>query len=249
MWEPQLAELSPEFHCLAPDLPEHGCSFDAGPLTISGAASQVAELIRRKAHGGVAHIVGLSLGAQIGVELLAQAPELLRSAILSSPILRPILGAGILSNDFLLRLTYWTALAPFKHWDAYVRLNMKYSAGIPEGFFGPFREAFQQTTADSWSHLIRANQTYRQPAGLDRVKLPVLVLAGQQEYAAMRASARDLAAALPNACLRRVSHTEKWALAEEHNWSMKAPKLFSAVVRAWVTGAPLPEELVPLDDR
>ena len=31
MWQPQIERLSHEYHCLAPDLPEHGnCKFIAG---------------------------------------------------------------------------------------------------------------------------------------------------------------------------------------------------------------------------
>src|SRR5512141_1673262 len=83
MWKPQLAHFT-NYHCLVPDLPEHGQSAAIGPLTVPFAAEKVAELISAKAHGGKAYVVGLSLGAQVLVSLLSQAPERVEKAVISS---------------------------------------------------------------------------------------------------------------------------------------------------------------------
>ena len=64
MWRPQIEQLKDEYHLLVPDLPEHGKSADVKPLTLKNSAAQVAELIRTRAHGSRANVVGLSLGAQ-----------------------------------------------------------------------------------------------------------------------------------------------------------------------------------------
>lgn len=62
-WQPQVERL-PEYHCVVPDLPEHGRSRHSGPFTMAHAAALVAEVIRSCAHGGHAHVVGLSVGAR-----------------------------------------------------------------------------------------------------------------------------------------------------------------------------------------
>src|SRR6516164_1902998 len=95
MWEPQVTRFSSEYHCLVPDLPEQGKSWKIGPFSMSDAAHRVGELIRIKAHGGKAHVVGLSLGAQTLVELLSRGPELVGHAIVSSALLRAIPGIGL----------------------------------------------------------------------------------------------------------------------------------------------------------
>ena len=67
MWQEQIAELRGAYHCLAPDLPEHGGSMAVTPFSIAGCAQQIADLIQERAQGGKAHVVGLSLGAQVAV--------------------------------------------------------------------------------------------------------------------------------------------------------------------------------------
>src|SRR5438132_14311643 len=74
MWQPHVAQLT-DYHCLVPDLPEHGHNKDVRPFTMEGTAELIANLIRTQAHGGRAHVVGLSEGAQVIVALLSSAPE------------------------------------------------------------------------------------------------------------------------------------------------------------------------------
>src|SRR3974390_1946208 len=83
MWRPQIAQLQAEYHLLVPDLPEHGQSSEVKPMTLQKAAAQWAGWIRVRAHGGRAHVVGLSLGAQTAIELLSQSPDVVERVIAS----------------------------------------------------------------------------------------------------------------------------------------------------------------------
>ncbi len=245
MWQPQVAALS-DYHCLVPDLPEHGQSAAEKPFSIADSVARVAELIRTRAHGGRAHVIGLSEGAQSTVALLATAPERVDRAIVSSALLRPLPGAGLMTPE-LIALSYRWSVTPFKNSDGWVRVNMKYAAGVPEAYFAPFSESFRSLTEAGFVHVMVENLRFRLPAGLDRVTAPTLVVVGQKEYAAMRASARDLAAALPGAQAYAVAHARALSLAEEHNWNLTAPELFTQMVRAWISGQPLPAALRPLE--
>ncbi len=245
MWGPVIERL-PEFHCLAPDLPQHGRSQE-GPFSMAGAAEAVAGLIRRQSASGRAHVVGLSLGAQVLVELLSRAPERVQTALISSALLCPLPGSGLgLYRPWSLALAYWTMMAPFKNWEAWIRLNARYSAGVPEAYFEHFRRDFQAMSRDAWVNVMSANLGYRLPAGLERCHSPALVMVGKKEHRALRRSAEALLAALPAGQGRRLKHTDDWSLQEEHNWALKAPTLFARTVQAWSSGAPLPEELEPL---
>lgn len=244
MWR-KVIERLPEYHCLAPDLPEQGRSGAIKPFSMALAAQCVANLIRSSAHGGKAHVVGLSEGAQATVALLAETPELVSSAMISSALLRPIPGAWMLSPG-VLAASYYTFIAPLKNWDAWVRLNMKYSAGIPNEYFTDFKREFQSLTKEGWVNLMRANQSFRLPGNLARVTCPVLVAVGVHEYPAMQDSARDLLQVLPTARGVGINLGKGSSLAQEHNWALTAPEAFASTVRAWLTGAPLPAQLGPL---
>ena len=242
MWQPVISHL-PNYHCLTPDQPEHGGSREIKPFSMVLAAEKVAELIRSQAHGGKACVVGLSEGAQITVQLLAIAPEVVEKAIVSSALLLPVPGLGWVKSPALLAWSYRVSIPPFRNADWWIRLNMKYAAGIPDEFYPEFKKDFQVMTEPEFVNLLLANQNFRLPSGLNRVTAPTLVLAGQKEYPAMQQSVRDLVGALPNARGGLVNLGNKSSMAKEHNWALTTPDLFATTVRAWIEEKPLPEEI------
>lgn len=246
MWQPQVEHLD-TYHCLVPDLPEQGQSLHLKPFTIAGSAERVADLIRTRAHGGRAHVVGLSEGAQITVALLASAPELVERAILSSALVRPIRGAGLMRPG-LIAWSYRLSVAPFKNVGWWTRLNMKRAAGIPDEYYPQFNRTFGELTESGFTNVMVENQRFRVPRGLERVTAPTLIVVGRREYGAMRDSARDLAAAIPGSRAFEVVHARKMSVAEVHNWNLTAPDLFTEMVRAWITDQPLPTALQALED-
>jgi pimeloyl-ACP methyl ester carboxylesterase len=84
-WQPVVERLH-QYRCLAPDLPEHGQSVDAGPFEMARAADAVADIIRPLVGSGRVHLVGHSLGAQVTTQLLATEPELIDRAVLCGPV-------------------------------------------------------------------------------------------------------------------------------------------------------------------
>lgn len=246
MWRKVAASLQGEYRCLLVDLPEQGNSTRAGPFSHGLAADLSADLIREQA-GGKAHVVGLSEGAQVVVELLSKSPEVIDHAVISSAILRPIKGTGVMSSPGAVRWSYRLAIAPFKNWDGWIRLNMRYSAGISDEYFADFKRSFQQTTESGFVNILSA-VNYRMPAGLERAQAPCLVVVGSKEYREMHDSARDLLSVLPNSRGVEVSLGAKATLASEHNWAMTAPELFAQTVSAWIEGRALPDELSELSD-
>jgi len=249
MWKPQIEALRDAYHLLVPDLPEQGRSTAAGPFSMQSAAEQVADLIRDRAHGGRAHLVGLSEGAQVVLQVLANEPHLPDTAIISSALVRPMRGASALSARPVLTWTYRTSIGPFRNVDWWIRWNMRSAAGVPDEYFSDFRESFRALSEDGFVNLMAANQSFRLPEGLGEVTGRVAAVCGAGEYEVMKLSARDIVGAIPGARGFLVEHPAGTSLASQHNWNMTAPEVFSAMVRAWIENGPLPSELVELPER
>ena len=88
-WTDFMAELAPDFDCMAVDLP--GSGFSPPPRTKAGysiraLASTVIRLIETLDRGPV-HLVGNSMGGAVSIRVAATRPDLLRTLTLVSPVL------------------------------------------------------------------------------------------------------------------------------------------------------------------
>ncbi|MFC1905661.1 alpha/beta fold hydrolase [Chloroflexota bacterium] len=233
MWQQQMDALD-EYHCLAPDLPEHGQSVSEFPFEMNDVVRDIANLIRTKSYEGSADVIGLSLGGQITIELMNQYPDTIKHAIISGALARPINFVRMLSP--LMRIIL-RCYEPVKSSDFSIKANMK-AHTIPAIYERNFREDIRLLKSDSFARLLTNVMTYKLPSGLERVTSPTLVIAGEKEYTITRQSVKDLVAAIPGA-QGRIARRMK------HNWNMQDSRLFTCMVRSWIQHKPLPQELVP----
>ena len=232
MWDKQL-EAFKDYHCLVPDLPEHGKSKEIKPFTIEGAANLVLDLIRSRAHGGKAHVVGISLGAQIIVEMLSKSPEVMNHVLISGTLVR-----RVPATDFFLKLLNYTikTYMPIKDTDFLIKANIR-SYNFPKEYFKPLKEATMSISSDSLNRILHENMLFRIPEGMENVNNRVLIIAGGKEYGIIKESAGDLNRVLPNS---------QYFIAVNmvHSWNLAAPEFFNSVLRAWITDKKLPEGLI-----
>jgi pimeloyl-ACP methyl ester carboxylesterase len=226
MWQPQLEHLR-DYHCLAPDLPEHGKSANIGPFTLADSSQRVAALIRERARNGRASIVGLSMGAAVAIRLLADMPGILDHVMVSGAAVRidPVFATINRLNDPFIRF-----LSPDQLTEVMVRIF-----DIPEQYRGLLLADLRAFKREAFSHFNEELTKIELPRN---VKIPTLITVGQKETFIVKQAAREISRTLP----------AKAVLVPQvgHVWNLEAPHLFSATVHAWVTGAPLPKVLVPL---
>jgi len=103
MWEKQL-EYFKDYHCIVPDLPEHGKSTGEGRISIRNCALQIADIIKKHANGGKASIIGYSYGAKIILELLSIRPEVVSHGIVASALIRPVPIMRLTNSPAFMRL-------------------------------------------------------------------------------------------------------------------------------------------------
>jgi pimeloyl-ACP methyl ester carboxylesterase len=242
-WNETLKYLQ-DFRCLLVELPEHGSSRSNGPFTIQSTAQSILEAVPRRVPDGKLHVFGLSVGGQIVVEMLSRAPETFRSAIISGAQLLPLPGYRLgIYSEHVMALIYWLGISPWKNNDAWIRWTMQASAGIPENLFEAFKVNFQGLTRDSWVHVMSENYRYRAPAGLEKARLPVLLVAGAHEKTDILPTNTLLNKLLPQSRMVLLPTAYGWTAAQEHNWPMNAPELCARMIRAWALNQALPDDL------
>lgn len=226
MWRPQTAALT-EYHCLTVDLPGHGGSHATPWRSQAETAAQLADLIAAHGRAGRAHVVGLSLGAMLGLRLACDHPERVERLVLSGLNVRPL---GAFQNWLLL------ATLPLLKQPWMIRASAK-QLKVPEADYAAFYEASMQVDLDSLRRASPEASAYPMP-DLARLRAPTLLVAGQHEVPLIHQSMRQLRGLIP-------SLTARVAPGVGHVWNGEAPDLFNRMVRAWIAAAPLPAELRP----
>lgn len=230
MWDKQL-EYFKEYHCIVPDLPEHGKSVMRGRLSIQGCADQIAEIIEKKANRGKAHIIGYSFGAKIILELLNSRPELVSSAIVASALLRPVPV-----------MRFSNSLGAFR----LITHILKYKAirGMLLRFLDFPDESYRINCLIELQGLT-ANKLYRifsdychnleLPQRVREIEVPTLVIAGEKESVAMKRSVVDMVNTIPAAkgiLLKNAHHTYPWSM----------HRTFNDIVGEWISGKPITDK-------
>lgn len=232
MWDKHVESLK-DYHCLILDLPEHGKSMEMKPFTIKSAADEIIDIIKERAHGGKAHIVGLSLGAQVTVQIVSMAPEVVDHAVITGTLVHEVGSSlSIFMNIF------YKIYMRLKDIDFFIKMGMK-AQSIPLDYFEDVKKDTKALTWSSLNNITRENTSFRIPENLCRSKNRVLVLMGEKEVKVVYKSAVDLNKCLSNSKAYKVPNFG-------HVWPLESPELFSSVVNAWINDNQLPDTLLKL---
>ncbi|MEM8808489.1 MAG: alpha/beta hydrolase [Cyanobacteria bacterium P01_G01_bin.38] len=227
MWQEQVKLLS-DFNCIVPDLPGHGQSNLVPWMSFSETAQLVSDLIQAHDSSGKAHIVGLSLGAYVGLQLLSETPSVAEHVILSGLHVLPM------PNKKMMSLMNYL-IAPLVKSDLLARLNAN-ALKISEAQFEGYHHSFKQMSPRAFFKVSRDAANFEMPDNIDAVATPTLIVAGEREHALIHQSQKALVRTMPNAKSYVAPNVG-------HGWSLEAPELFSKTVRAWIQNQPLPNQL------
>ncbi|MCX2933899.1 alpha/beta hydrolase [Mycobacterium sp. CVI_P3] len=225
-WQP-VVERMRQYRCLVPDLPQYGRSFQQGPFDMKRAADAVADLIRTRVGTGRAHLVGYSLGAQVGIQLLATEPQLIDRAVLCSSVVNTMPAVELTRRVawLLARTALFRWLLITRHWNPlHAAANASY------------RDDARLNSGQQFAHIAVASAGFTIPEGLDKTDVATLFVFGDNELDLMRRWAATLARSMPKG-LDRV------AIGMSHDWPLQNPDLFSRTVDAWLSRTALPPEI------
>lgn len=215
-WEATIDAL-PNYGALVPDLPGHGDSNHVPWQSIADTAGKLCEIVDGVPPARQVYVVGHSLGAYVGMELLAKRPERWAGAVLS--------GFHIGSPGYPLLLKF-----------AYVLNGLVFRVPPLVRRFGSiFGDDRSVERFIDGAKVIRSSTIRRagiqvvdfdMPAGIDAVRVPILAISGALEPEAIRAAPRVLS--------ERLADVDAVVLeGRDHLWPIKEPALYAAKLDAF----------------
>ena len=225
MWTEQVEALADRYHCVTIDLPGNGDSYQQTWTSMSDTAAQVAALIRSRATGQRAHVVGLSLGGYTALRLLAEHPDVVLSTLVSGVTVRPL-------SRFYKMLT--PLMSGMYHWDFLINLSAKMMQLHDEAAV-LFKRDTKRLSKETTERVYAEVMDFQLPPALKSRAQPILAVAGDKETRPILDSLGDFLT-LPTA-------TTAIAPNAHHAWNGEHPQLFSDMIAAWIEGRPLPAAL------
>ncbi|OTB02028.1 hypothetical protein M426DRAFT_322987 [Hypoxylon sp. CI-4A] len=236
---PQLSE----YHLLLPDFPQHSRSRHIKPFSFALSADHVAKMIREHAHDGRAHIVGISTGGFIAMELIRRHPDVVLSSFVSNAVpLTPgwngvksspklaHLGLSILLNSpksWLFKATGWAA--EFQNDELMKEIKRNNTSRL-----------FEAGTRDTgnWSKDDMAEVGKKD-------KRIALVIGGKQDNVE---GGREMGQLLQSLGTKEGKQSRAFVVKDAiHAWNLQDPVLFARGIRAWVERHPMPQAFEPLE--
>ena len=221
--------LSKDYELILVDLPGHSGSRNI-PFTIDNAIAALSHLISTKVAGGKAHIIGMSLGGVVGLELARRHPELvlslfctgcvpprsLRRWIMSRP--RLLGGVEIVLGKFATESMFWFSLGvkPVPELGEEFRKNQSMAL---------LRAGYSACTA----------MTLEDLAEIQGVRVTI-VAGGKRDSVEQTREVGRMLRGKGEGC-------EAFVVRDAvHLWDLQLPELFARGVRAWIERSEMPME-------
>lgn len=189
--------LKENYHVILPVLDGHADS-DKPFTSIENNAKEIIEYLDNNYHGKVLAIAGLSLGAQILVEILSQRKDICKYAIIESALVLPMkttaaligpsfeMSYGLIKQEWFSKLQFKSLKIQDKLYDDYYRDTCKISKQNMISF-------------------LKANSSYTLKSSLKNTTAKVTILVGSKETKIMLHSADVLHDTIPNSNLQILS--------------------------------------------
>ncbi|KAI8954448.1 Alpha/Beta hydrolase protein [Xylaria longipes] len=230
-----------DYHLLLVDLPSHSRSCATGPFTLANCAARVASLIRKHAHNGRAHVVGVSAGGFVGMQVATQDPELVTSLYVS--------GATPFQGYQRWLATHPRALYPLlAATSTWVPDSAYYWATSRMGLL-PHEQLHAESQANFSFKMVKLGYSQLAEFTLED-SVPALAGAGVRTLVLVGEVVDDARTAGSMGRLLRGngSPNSEAVLVKgaQHLWDLQFPMLFAESVTAWIEGWGLPDGLKKL---
>lgn len=216
--------LEESYHVVIPVLDGHADSEDAF-VSIEKNAGRIIRYIEANCGGRILALCGLSLGAQVAVEILHQRQGICRFAMIESASLIPsrlthlLIGPAVAGSFGLIKQNWFS------------RLQFR-SLHIKESLYEDYVRDTCKLRKSDMIAFMKANTAYALPEDIGNVAANVYVVVGSREQRSMKQSAKLLAEKLPNAELHIMKGLHHGEL------SLNYPERYAQLLRQMIAKNP-----------
>lgn len=220
MWDKQVDYFSRHYHCIVPDLPGHGVSYQDSSFSMQATSEQLIALIEKMSCNKTVTVVGFSLGAQLLVHMLSSAPDLIDYAMINSALVMPVpLTVPLIAP--LITLSY-----PLIKLRAFARLQAR-TLYIGDDDFEQYYKESCQMKRNILIEVLQQNMSFHLPDGFADARANLLITVGKRERAIMKKSAAQLHQHHANSKLIIFNDAG-------HGVSLQNPALFNETIAHWL---------------
>ncbi len=219
-WQPQLKVWEEKYYVVAPIIDGHGADYETTFDTIEHSANQIQQYINENFSGKVFAIIGVSLGAQITVEIITKAKDICEKAVLESALVIPM-------NKALVKLIVpmYSMFFPLisKKWFAKISAYYYY---IPKDMFQNYFEDTKRVSKKTMLNMTISNSNYSLPTTFKDNKAKLLILCAKKEPSIVRKSAKLLHSVASESTLKEIKNSR-------HGISLNIPQEYIEIVSAF----------------
>lgn len=224
MWWQQESAFS-DHQLIMVDLPGHGKSAATPWVSLADTIELIAhQVIKNRA----VHVVGLSLGGHIALELAKHFPEKVLSLFISGITVKP------LHYGFLLKLQSLAVQRNIRN-KPYLQKMAREYYHLPPEKIPEFVLNSQLLTRETYEAIFKEIIRFRLDASYGSFRKPALFAAGDQEARAIIASIKIAPVVMPNAVGMLIPRAR-------HDWPVQQATEFNRLLRKWITNNPNKEK-------
>jgi 3-oxoadipate enol-lactonase len=223
-WEYQIPFFAPKYEVIVCDVRGHGQSDKPpGPYSIPLFARDVAGLVEGLAIAP-AHVVGISMGGMIGLQLVVDRPELVRSLVVINSL------PDMVVRTWRQRLAVWQRLlvAPLFGMEKVAEvLGQRLFPSVEQAELRElFRERWVENDPAAYREATKAIVGWTVSEQLGTIACPVLVVSGDQDYSPVETKAAYVKK-IPQGELVVIEHSR-------HGTPVDQPEAFNQAVAAFL---------------
>lgn len=191
--------LIDNYYVVTPIIDGHGDDGENIFISIEESANKLIQYIDEECNGQVFAIGGLSIGAQIAVEILSKRENIAKYAFIESALVYPIKGVSALTVPAY-KLSYGLVK---KRWFAKMQAKTLF---VPDNMFERYFEDSCKISKQSLINISLSNGKYKLKDSIKNTKAKVLIIVGEKELKIMKKSAKMLEEYIPDSELYMVKN-------------------------------------------